>query len=323
MLLPALGADPAAASDDLCGGENLMETLSADDLARIQAAARSTPNGKGLLWKIEQEGTPPSWLYGTMHDSDPRVLALSDAARKGFGAADTVALELGESQDLEANALALIAEFLSDPAIAMLPDGTTLPSLLEAGEFRQVESMLTEIGIPITLVSRMQPWLPAFLVTAMDCEIGKPFLDQVLAQDAVAEGKTVVGLETIREQLMASAGLPLDSQLTMLIETAAIYRHLPDFKATMIDLYVSGDVDMIMPVLRHIVKRGGLTYDENAYADFMRLIVDNRNHTMAERAQPLIEKGNVFIAVGALHLPGEVGLVELLRERGYRVTAVQ
>ena len=80
---------------------------------------------------------------------------------------------------------------------------------------------------------------------------------------------------------------------------------------------------MIMPVLRHIVKRGGLTYDENAYADFMRLIVDKRNHTMAERAQPLIEKGKVFIAVGALHLPGEEGLVELLRERGYRVTAVQ
>lgn len=324
MLLPVLSADPVAASDGVCSsGKNLLETLSADDLARIEAAAGATPNGKGLLWKIEREGTPPSWLYGTMHDSDPRVLALSDAARKGFGAADTVALELGEMQDLEAAASAFLSEFLSDPSISLLPNGATLSSLLEEDDLRKVDAMLSEAGIPMALMSRMQPWLLTFMISAIDCDAGQPFLDQVLGETAVAEGKTVVGLETIREQLMVTAGLPLETQLIMLIDTAAVHDQLPDFEATMTDLYISGEIAMIMPALEHLAEKAGYKYDPNDYAEFMKLLVDKRNRTMAERALPLITKGNAFIAVGALHLPGKEGLVELLRERGYRVTAVQ
>jgi uncharacterized protein YbaP (TraB family) len=51
-----------------------------------------------------------------------------------------------------------------------------------------------------------------------------------------------------------------------------------------------------------------------------RELIDKRNLTMHERAMPLIDRGNAFIAVGALHLPGDKGLVELLRQSGYKVT---
>jgi uncharacterized protein len=51
-------------------------------------------------------------------------------------------------------------------------------------------------------------------------------------------------------------------------------------------------------------------------------VVNKRNQLMAERALPLLADGNAFIAVGSAHLPGEQGLVELLRKAGYEVTAV-
>ena len=62
--------------------------------------------------------------------------------------------------------------------------------------------------------------------------------------------------------------------------------------------------------------------DDGGYAAFEEAMISNRNVTMAERAMPIIDKGNAFIAVGALHLPGEKGVPQLLSERGYTVTAV-
>jgi uncharacterized protein YbaP (TraB family) len=71
---------------------------------------------------------------------------------------------------------------------------------------------------------------------------------------------------------------------------------------------------MIMPMMR---AAGG---DAAAYADFEQRIIIDRNHTMATRAGPALAAGNVFIAVGALHLPGEEGLVSLLGKQGFSLT---
>ncbi len=59
---------------------------------------------------------------------------------------------------------------------------------------------------------------------------------------------------------------------------------------------------------------------EADYELFLKYLISDRNHIMAERAVPIIDKGNAFIAVGALHLPGKDGIIELLRTKGYRVT---
>jgi uncharacterized protein YbaP (TraB family) len=61
---------------------------------------------------------------------------------------------------------------------------------------------------------------------------------------------------------------------------------------------------------------------EATWLSFKSLLLDTRNQRMAERAVPFIAEGNAIIAVGALHLPGETGLVQFLRDRGYKVTAV-
>ena len=58
------------------------------------------------------------------------------------------------------------------------------------------------------------------------------------------------------------------------------------------------------------------------YGDFEEIMIAARNKVMSERASKILAEGNAFIAVGALHLPGEKGLVEMFRKSGYSVTAL-
>ena len=90
----------------------------------------------------------------------------------------------------------------------------------------------------------------------------------------------------------------------------------------MTGLYLAGDVGAIMLAMLQSSEATGLAED-SALNEFERNLIDNRNHTMAERLQPFLADGNAFVAVGALHLPGEEGLVKLLPGQGYRISAVQ
>jgi uncharacterized protein YbaP (TraB family) len=86
----------------------------------------------------------------------------------------------------------------------------------------------------------------------------------------------------------------------------------------MTDLYLTGNIGAIMPMLKDVDPDQTLS-DDDASAFEQRIILD-RNKVMAERAAPILAKGNVFMAVGALHLAGDQGLVTLLREQGFTVT---
>ena len=94
FLLVLATLSPANAGDaSACGGENLLVKYEKDDpaaFAKLRAEADAVPNGKGILWKIAKDGKPDSWLLGTMHVTDPRVLAMPEAARTAYAAAGTV-----------------------------------------------------------------------------------------------------------------------------------------------------------------------------------------------------------------------------------------
>ena len=93
---------PARASDIACHGENLLVTMEKEkpeELAKIRAEAAKVPNGKGIFWKVEKEGLKPSYLLGTMHVTDPRVLTMPNGAREAAAAADVVVIESDEILD--------------------------------------------------------------------------------------------------------------------------------------------------------------------------------------------------------------------------------
>lgn len=83
LIIALLAAGKARAETPACAGADMLSALQKDDPAtyrKIETEAAATPNGKGLLWKLEKAGERPSFLFGTMHMSDPRVTTLPPAA---------------------------------------------------------------------------------------------------------------------------------------------------------------------------------------------------------------------------------------------------
>jgi uncharacterized protein YbaP (TraB family) len=317
----------SARAEDLAGpaciGRNLLAELKASDPAKYAALreeADKVPNGQGIFWKIEKPGVRPSWLLGTMHVTDPRVLTMPKGAAEADKSADTIIVESDEILDEKKAALALLAK----PELTMFTDGSTIGKYLSPEDYARLEAGLKQRGIPLAAVSRMRPWMISSVVTLPACEIarkvhGGQFLDQKLAVDAAAAGKTVKGLETLAEQLQAMADLPAEFHLKSLIETLQLGDKMNDVIETMTDLYLAGDVGATMPLLKVVTPDDD---DESDYGAFEQRIILDRNKVMAERAAPILAGGNVFMAVGALHLSGDQGLIELLRQQGFTVTAV-
>lgn len=313
--------DPAS-----CGGHDLLAEMAKtnpEKLATIRRQAAATPNGASRFWKVEKAGVKPSWLYGTMHVSDPRVLDLPPKAAEALHESGTVVIETADLLD-PAKAQ---AEILSKPELTMFTDGKTLADFLSPADLSLLKKGLRKRGLSFQLVSHMKPWMLASLVALPACEAarkqaGDDILDKKIAEDAKAAGKTVEGLETLNEQLQAMAGLPIAFHMRGLIETLELGRLMDDVTATMTDLYLQGKIGTIMPVMQAVSPKKDAA-EESGYAAFQQRIITDRNAVMAKRAAPIIDKGNAFIAIGALHLPGAQGVVARLRKSGYTVTAVE
>lgn len=310
-------AEPAA-----CMGRDLMADLKAEDPAaydRIIAQGAATSNGQGRLWKLEKQGEKTSYLFGTIHMTDPRATVLPVAAQRAFDDSGTVVIETTDALDQQKMMQALF----QNSALTMLPDGKTLTSLLSSEDAALVGKALDARGIPPASVVKMQPWLLSAMVSEPACElarqgVGIQVLDASLASKAKVEGKAVKGLETAMEQFRALASLPLDQNLRGLVETLKLGDRVDDVSETMLGLYLRGEIGAIWPMLRAVAPEAAGNAQD--YADFQKTLIDSRNTVMADRAIPILADGSAFIAVGALHLPGRDGLVEKFRQRGYTVT---
>ncbi|WP_157014526.1 TraB/GumN family protein [Mesorhizobium xinjiangense] len=322
LLVASLAASNAHAADGECTGEDLVSQLERNDpdaLAAIHAEAAATPNGRGLLWKVEKAGTEPSWLFGTMHMTDPRVTQLPEEAGAAFEASKTVVVETTEILDQKA----MMAAMMKHPELTMYTGDETLFSRLSAADRELVEQALEARGVPPASVQRMKPWMLTALVTLPACELarkaeGAAILDAKLARQAKQQGKSLAGLETAVGQLQAMASLPMEFHIEGLVDTLRLGGRMDDVMETMIRLYAAGEIGMIWPLFRSVLPNEET--DGPGYAAFEERLIKARNRTMAENAAPLIDKGGAFIAVGALHLPGEEGLVEVLRRQGYSVS---
>jgi uncharacterized protein YbaP (TraB family) len=324
FIVVLLLASRAHAEAPGCAGTDLLTALEKNDPAafrKVEAEAAAVPNGKGLLWKLEKPGEKPSYLFGTMHMTDTRVTTLPEPARKAYDGASTIVIETTDAMD-KAKMMAAMA---SEPGLMMFTDNTTLSSLLSPDDAAALNKGLDARGIPPATVAKMKPWILSAMMALPACEVarqsaGDPVLDIKLASDAKASGKKVEGLETAVDQLRAMASLPLEFHMKSLVETMKLGDKVNDVNETMIVLYQRGEIGMFWPLFRAVLPE---TADDKAgYAAFEQTMITSRNKVMAAHAAPILARGGVFIAVGAMHLPGPEGLVEDFRKAGYTVSAV-
>lgn len=248
-----------------------------------------------------------NWLLGTIHSEDERVLDLSPVLEQALEQADTVALELVPDQAT-----------LDRLARAMrLPEDQRLSERLDSCLYRRVAGALRERGIEADAIDRLRPWAAAMALAQPPVESGR-FMDMALAEHARQHGAATVGLETVEEQLAFFTGLDHDVHLRLLENSVAADEHRAERLEALMQAYLDGDIERLVD----LAERQMAQLSEPVRSRFRREGIVERNREMARRAQPLLDRGRTLIAVGALHLPGEEGLIALLREQGNRVEAI-
>ncbi len=262
---------------------------------------------QALLWKIESPRGAVSFLFGTIHSDDPRVLELPEPITLAFKGAKTVALEL----DLGAASQAQMGDALH------LPKGKSLADLLPTPLYRETINVMSSLGYPEEVTRQLAPWAVQ-LTLSMPPPVTGMFLDAVLYEQAIATNKRVVGLETMEEQLSLFRDLPLSDQIVLLQQAVQDYPELAGLMEQLLQAWLDRDLDRMATMSAENMA----DLPESIKKDFSRNLVEARNHRMAERSMPLLQKGGAFIAVGTLHLVGDEGLVALLRQQGMKVSPV-
>ena len=311
-------------SAPVCRGQDLVPELAMHDAAamkRVDVAARKIANGEALLWKVSRVGIAPSHLFGTIHLSDERVTSLSPAIRAALDAAETVALEVAEI-----NPQAFGAAMNRLGRLLVFDDGRTLGGLLQPEERTVAGEALQKAGFPSAAHDKLKPWFVTLMLALSDCEraramAGKQALDLQIGAAARKRGVPVVGLETIDDQLAAMASIPEADQLNMLKATLKSYSRNADLIETMLQRYLAREMSKLFPLQAEMIRAAGL--DPAGFKSFQHALLTVRNPRMRDAALPILARGHAFIAVGALHLIGDDGLVALLRDAGYDVVPVE
>lgn len=269
------------------------------------AEAGEVAHGHGLLWEIERPGYWPSYVFGTMHSDDQRVLSLPLPVKAHFDKAADLVVEakfgpegLGRTGPMKK---------------LVFTDGRRLSKLLDPMLYHRTIEAMRQSGYPRPLVELMKPWAISTVLTLPRPTTGM-FLDMYLIAEARRQAKPVHGLETVDEQLQTLESLSLAEQKAMLAEALNRLPGRGRLQERLTRAYLDRDLERLLEIGYESLDPRGVT------EGFAASLIDNRNLRMIDRLQPLLRRGKVFIAVGALHLPGDNGILALLEARGYRVT---
>ncbi len=264
-----------------------------------------------LFWEISGNGLKKkSYLYGTFHTKDQRVFEFSKSVKKAFKKSDIYAMELNmDSIDRGAVMQAMLMD-----------SNLTLNDLLTEEEYNRVNRFfLDSLGMPLFMLRRLQPMMVAQMISLKDLNSEQEnALDMYWFTLAKKQKKQCVGLEKMEEQTNAIKSIPVREQAKQLLESVDNYGKEEEGSfdvEQMLEVYRSGNLDSLAALTENVYNDDTL----GALGQFNEIFIYSRNIKMADRAEQYFKQGSVFMAVGAAHLPGEKGVIELLRNKGYKV----
>jgi uncharacterized protein YbaP (TraB family) len=256
-----------------------------------------------LLWKIENDFCPKSFLFGTMHVYDAGVFTIPDILYQLIDSVDIYLPETNSQQTSHAEMLNYIT--VDDPDY----------SLKDYFNDESYAKILDIVKIDAVLLNRYKPFFVfSLILTAPGMPVDS--IDYELLNYASFTGKTVCELESVEEQINAINNISYQEQAGM-VENILLS---PDRKSELnklIDSYKEQNLRALKTELKKV----------NPAEIFIDSIQKNRNMTMSDRIDSLLRKGHsLFVAVGAMHLPDTddvKGIVSILGDKGYNVTAVE
>ncbi len=267
---------------------------------------------QSLLWEIAGNGLPnPSYIFGTFHTQDASVFKFSDSVLTTIQKTDCFAMEIIPDSLFTLSSMAQMMEALQ------LPDNKTLKNYYSKRKYRKLEKSLTNrLPIPLNMLQRFRPLMIMMLLQQQQLHNDSSLaLDEWLLKKAKEYGKQCYGIETVAEQLQAlvASSLP-ESEAKTLYEVATNPKKQTENIELLLSLYKNGDLESLYR----------LEEDEKGFSEQQKTaLLDKRNDIMFNRLQPRLHNCATFIAVGALHLPGPSGLIQLFRTAGYQVRPIK
>ena len=291
-----------------------VSLMACSQKTKTKSEKQSAPNNT-LLWRISGKNlSKPSYLFGTMHMLCGDDIVLSDSLKAAIGQSDNVYLELEMDN---------MFEMLGAMQSMNMKGDTTLSDLLTAKEYQKVKEYFDENSgmIPFSMLESFKPMLAASLIAQQETKSAggcdnMVAMEGLIMQEAKEAEKKIKGLETMKYQLGIFDKIPYKLQAKQLYEMVTKIK----------DTTSSNELLVLSDAYRNqqLEKLEEMTVKEDmGIKNFTELLLYKRNENWAKKLEELMLEKSLVIAVGAGHLPGKRGVINLLRKSGYKVEPVK
>lgn len=260
----------------------------------------------GLLWQVHKPGIDPSYVFGTLHAGDPRLEPL-----------------LPQVQDAFSQSRALMLEYVADQyakerflEAAVYLDGRTLEQDIGHEHFERAVAAMGPIGLPREVVGKLKPWGVLLNLRISRQPAGAVPPDAQLFALARRRRMPVSQIENVEEQVFTFDEMRLASQVALLKHFLEHPAELDLLAERTLQAYLARDLQGLWDAQQDYARRHPEIVPH--HAELVKRVVLDRSVVMAFRMQRELRRGRAFVAVGALHLYGDRGVLALLEEDGYR-----
>lgn len=287
-------------------------------LLAIAALISTVSANAQLLWKVTPAGSDKvSYLFGTHHLSPLSVLDKTPGFNEALNSVEKVYGEID------------MLELMSSPEKMMVlqnamkaPADSTLSRVLTPAELDSVANVISIYFGPMLSVEQLEGMKPVAVSTtlanvmsqrALEAPLEGQLDSEILAR-AKKAGKEMGGLETVEYQVDILFNTPLKTQAADLMYSVRMHEEFLDVTKKLITLYQEADLEGLTKLMSD--PTAGMNNEE------ANKLIYNRNNNWVKQLEVIMPGKSVLVAVGAGHLGGEDGLINLLREKGFKVEPV-
>lgn len=274
--------------------------------AAKEKVQKTKVENNSLLWKITGgDLEKPSYLFGTIHLICPDDYFWDEGMQGALDASEKVVFEMD----------------MDDPTLQMkvaggmmMEDGRSIKDYFNEEDYMEFSDFFTaQMGLPIVMLEKMKPMALLSLVSmkTLDCETPVSYEGNIM-ELATKDNKEILGLESAEDQLAVFNSMNVDSSARQLLRAIKEWQTMKTQYSQMIQFYKNQD----------LIGLNNLILESPDFKDNLDVLLYDRNKKWIPKIEKMIEKHPSFIAVGAGHLLGESGVIQLLRAKGYTVEMV-
>lgn len=266
---------------------------------------------KSLLWEITgNDLTHSSYLFGTIHIIEGDDYFLPPGTLTAIDASKQLIFEIDMA---DMNDPMKLMPLLQQ---AYMKGDTTLKDLVTSEDYKIIEGHFKELGLPLFFLERIKPMFLTVFATGdfdpKDIQSGKvKSYEMEFAKMAEEGNKTTGGLETIEYQIGVFDAIPYTDQANMLVETIKSSSTEDDTFKKLVDLYIDQDISGLYELMKQ----------DDSIEEYEDVLLNTRNKNWIPLMKAAMQEKITFFAVGAGHLGGKKGVLNLLRQEGYTVKA--